>query len=552
LASFALVGCGTGGDDPPSNPPPPPTTATQGFGTYLGNDLADLVLDLVVDAGGNAYAVGGARSANLLPGAPVVAFGGEEDAFVAKLGPTGAVLWWTFLGGTGPDRAYAVDLDGQGNVIVGGGAAAGFPVTAGAVLTAFQGGTSSATDPARDGFVAKLSGASGALSWATYFGGNDAQANVVRDVAADPLTNEVYFTASATSPPTPATAGDYLPATFPQVILDALENGYLTLRPGDQVPNAVDGILGKLSADGAQLPWVTYVGGSSSESYEGNVRLDAQGRPVVLFNTLSAVRVVTPAVLADTRPDPDIVGVPAVTGPIVIAAPGSSVYDAQVAGADFFVAKYEADGTPIFATYLGGSGDEVLDANNLALRSDGRVVIAGGTLSSTFPVVATAFDPTFNGSGGSFPYIGDCALFVLESDGSARIAATFYGGGGGDSCSGVAVDGSNNIYVAGGTRSNDLPTASGAFQTTRPAPLSLFAAVFSADLVKLRFGTYFGGDGGARATALFLRAPSQFTFGGEAGADYPLPAAPPPARGTVSDTAQHGVVTDVSVQLGPG
>lgn len=562
-----LVGCGTKKVEPPPPAPPPVVTATNEFSTYLGNDLADAARDLALDSNGNLYLVGGARSADLLPGSPLLGFAGDEDAFVAKLDDQGAVLWWTFLGGPGPDRANAVDLDGQGNVVVGGGAAAGFlPVTqgSGVVLDTFQGGTGTLTDPARDGFVAKLDGATGALSWATYFGGADAQTNVVRDVAADPLTNEIYLVASAQSPPAPANASDYLPDTFPPVILTALQAGHIKLRPGDQAPNSFDGILAKLSADGTQLGWATYVGGAASESVEGSVRVDSQGRPVVLFATNSTVRVVTPAVLADTRPDPDIVGVPAVTGPITTAAvydPGcipTPAVSCRNDGVDFFVAKYQTDGTPIFATYVGAAGDEILDMNNLALRADGRIVIAAGTLSASFPVSpstvlgAKPYDPNFNGSGGALPYAGDCVLFLLEADGSARVGATYYGGTSGDGCSGVAVDSSNNVYVAGGTRSSNIPTGFGAHQTTQPAPLSMFAAMFSQDLAKLRFATYFGGSGGANASALVLRGFAHFSFGGEAGAGYPLPTAPPPARGSVTGSALHGAASDVTVQPGPG
>lgn len=552
LAFVVLAGCGTDPDEAPNPPPVPPTTATNEFSTYLGSDLADAVRDLALDSGGNLYVVGGARSADLLPGPPLVAFAGDEDAFVAKLTATGSVVWWTFLGGPGPDRAYAVAFDGQ-DLVVGGGAAAGFlPVTLtpGAALPTFQGGTSTASDPARDGFVAKLDGASGALEWATYFGGTDAQTSVVRDVAADTLTGDIYLVSSVQSPPTPSTAGDYLPDNFPQVILDALQNGYLSLRPGDQAPTATDGVLAKLTSDGTQLPWATYVGGTSTESAEGSVRLDSQGRPVVLFDTFSTQRVVTPAVLADTRPDPDIVGVSPVLGPMTIDALPSTVYDAVAnGGTDFFIAKYEANGTPIFATFVGGNDNDTMDSNNLALRADGRVVVAATTSSSSFPVPElTAYDPFINGSAGALPYSGDCVVFVLEDDGSALLGATYYGGGNGDGCSAVGVDGNNHIYVAGGTRSTNLPTANGAFQTTLPAPLSAFMAVFSADLGDILFGSYFGGSGGANANALVVRDYEHFSFGGEAGSGYPLPATPPPARGTVSATALHGAVSDVTVQ----
>ncbi|MBM4381761.1 MAG: hypothetical protein FJ091_00190 [Deltaproteobacteria bacterium] len=207
---LALAACSNSKPVKAPAPPTPSTLDVVNFSTYLGNDLADSVRDIVLDtaASPNLYVTGSAKSANLLPGSPVAAFGGNEDAFVAKFDGNGALLWWTFVGGPGPDSAYAIGVDGNGDVVIGGGAAAGFPVTGGALLTQFQGGagacdptqlpTNNTTvpsgarcdpdtaNPALDGFVAKLSGANGALQWATYFGSGRFDVNVYRDDPMEP------------------------------------------------------------------------------------------------------------------------------------------------------------------------------------------------------------------------------------------------------------------------------------------------------------------------------------------------------------------------------
>jgi hypothetical protein len=86
LAALA-VAAACSNSDPIKKPNPPPVTSTTTihFSTYLGDDLADLARDVALDAAGNAYVVGGALSTDLLPGAPVRAYGGnaKEDAFVA-------------------------------------------------------------------------------------------------------------------------------------------------------------------------------------------------------------------------------------------------------------------------------------------------------------------------------------------------------------------------------------------------------------------------------------------------------------------------------------
>src|SRR5262249_12023170 len=77
------------------------------YSTYLGgsDDEADLiyygaVTGIAVDAAGNAYVTGTTRS----PDFPTTqganrTLGGDQDAFVTKLSPTGAVLYSTYVGG---------------------------------------------------------------------------------------------------------------------------------------------------------------------------------------------------------------------------------------------------------------------------------------------------------------------------------------------------------------------------------------------------------------------------------------------------------------------
>ena len=623
FVALALAACS---NSDPVDRPDPPTPVTQtvvNFSTYLGNDLADSVRDIALDAAGNLYATGWARSANLLPGSPVRAFGGEEDAFVAKLDTSGAVLWWTFLGGTGPDRSYAIDLDGNGDVVIGGSAAAGFPVTPGALLTQFQGGagacdpnqlptsttptppTGSAcdpdtTNPARDGFVAKLSGATGALSWATYFGSGrfvadvydepldaaitvddnvtdfnddqDPRTSVVRDVAADPATNAIYLTFAVTSPneeepdnrpaTTNTTADDLGPkiSNLPAVITAALQNGAYSQPPTlNALPGGPDGMLAKLAPDGASLEWATFVGGTDSEATVGLVKVDAQGNPVVLFPSQSFLRAVveSPPVI---DPDPDT---PTHTDYVVtdsddVATAGTLGEDGPQ-GLDILVSKFAADGTPLWATFVGGNGSELLESANFALRTDGSVVIAIRTDSTAGFVGApgSGFDTNFNGIADSGYYSADCGIFLLSPTGTQRDAATYYGGGRGDACTGVAVDTSNRIYVAGGTHSQDLPLQASPddpYQTTKPGTRSGFLAVFSDDLDLLHYGSYFGGSGLGNVNALIVRqlvaGGAQVVFGGDAGAGYPLTPAPgTPARGTVTAPPEHGAVTDATLRF---
>ena len=95
---------------------------------------------------------------------------GGQDAFVAKLSPSGAALVYsTYLGGSGattPEEANGIAVDGSGNAYVAGVAnSADFPVTAGAFQVKFKG--------VSDAFATKINAAGTRWVYSTYLGGGD-------------------------------------------------------------------------------------------------------------------------------------------------------------------------------------------------------------------------------------------------------------------------------------------------------------------------------------------------------------------------------------------
>jgi hypothetical protein len=275
------------------------------------------------------------------------------------------------------------------------------------------------------------------------------------------------------------------------------------------------------------------------------VRLDSLGNPVVLLASNS-----TPQDGAGNRVTQQNAVTKAVeaTEPIVESSFGLT----HGGGFDFYVAKYASNGPMQWATFVGAEGDELIDAAGLAIRADDAVVIAGATSSIRF-AEAGAWDPTFNGAVGTSIFGADCAIALFDADATSLDAATYYGGVGGEGCTGVASDSSLRIYVTGGTTSVDLPIKAGPHQTQRPGPRSAFLAIFGADLGTLLYSGYFGGTGLGHANALELRPPDTATsgrvvFGGESEAGYPLTPAPgTPARGTVTAPPPHGVVSEATL-----
>src|SRR5207245_10979867 len=110
------------------------------YSTYLGGGSPDHATGIALDAAGNAYVTGNTSSVEFptTPGAYQTTFGGSNgvltssgDAFVVKLDPTGsALIYSTFLGGSGDDIASGIALDSSGHAyLLGATATAAFPST---------------------------------------------------------------------------------------------------------------------------------------------------------------------------------------------------------------------------------------------------------------------------------------------------------------------------------------------------------------------------------------------------------------------------------------
>jgi hypothetical protein len=133
------------------------TGSTLVYATFLGGSNYDGRPDrggnIALDTSGNAYVTGFTSSENFptTAGAFDTTHNGISDVVVATLNPTGsALVYATFLGGSGDERGKVIVLDSFGNAYVTGPTnSSDFPTTAGAFDTSYNGG--------EDAFVAKLS-----------------------------------------------------------------------------------------------------------------------------------------------------------------------------------------------------------------------------------------------------------------------------------------------------------------------------------------------------------------------------------------------------------
>ena len=433
------------------------------YSTYLGGSGGEQGLEVAVDSAGNAYVSGFTNSTNF-PTANAVqaANAGFQDAFVAKINAAGtALVYSTYLGGSGNEQSRGVAADSAGNAyVVGFTNSTNFPTTNAIDATLGSNGD--------DAFVTKLNPTGSALVYSTYLGGSDS-AEFGEDIAVDSAGN-AYVTGSTFSNDFPT--ANPIQATF---------GGF------------TDVFVAKINAAGSALVFSTYLGGSENEIGEG-INLDSAGNVYVTgdtsstnFPTVSPVQaangggqdafvtklnaagnaLVFSTYLGGSEQDdgeavaPDSAGNVYVTGDTLSTNfPTANALQPANGGTtttqDAFVTKLNAAGNAfVYSTYLGGTGGEI--GFGIAADSSGNAYVAGGTSSaSSFPT-ANALQC---GSGGG----QDAFLTKLNAAGSAFVYSTYFGGSANENARGVVLDSAGNVYVAGFTRSSNFPTV-GAIQS---------------------------------------------------------------------------------------
>jgi hypothetical protein len=164
-----------------------------------------------------------------------------------------------------------------------------------------------------------------------------------------------------------------------------------------------------------------------------------------------------------------------------------------------------------YSTFFGGNvGGQPLA---IALDSNGSVYIAGNTFSTAFTnVVKFGVYSNFNGGG----ITGDAFVAKFDSSGTNLIYLTYLGGNADDGAVALAIDGQNNVVVAGFTGSTNFPTAGYVAGLTNHIsgqtvprlgpiyPTDAFIAKLSSDGSKLLYSGYLGGNQTDAALALAI------------------------------------------------
>lgn len=380
------------------------------YSTYLGGSSTEYPFGVAVDSTGEAYEMGNTGSANF----PVTAGAFQTTClscatnpavFLTKFSSSGSSLVYsTFIGGTGDNRAFGITLDSSNDAyIVGWTTSTDFPVTAGAFQTANAGGIS-------DAFVTEMNPTGSALVYSTYLGGTGQ--DVGFGIALDSSNNTVV-TGYTYSTDFPVTAGAF------------------------QTTTTVNGAawVTELNVGGTAEIYSTYLGGTTGTSAGNSVKVDSAGNAYVTGYTCATDFPTTAGVFQPTFGG-----------------------DCTPAGGDAFVTKLNPTGTaPVFSSYLGGAGDDV--GFSVGLDNLNNVYITGRSSSTNYPTTPGAFQSTTAGG-------YDTIFTIINPTGTSLIYSTYLGGTAVDVAFVMAVDANGNAYIIGRTYSTNFPVTPGALQTT--------------------------------------------------------------------------------------
>ena len=447
------------------------------FSSYFGGSLADQINTVAADNAGNVYIAGSTTSTDLNGATRSTNFG-SQDVFVAKLNSTGtAVIYATYIGGSGLEAANGMAVDDSGTVyLTGQTASTNFPVSANAPQRQLNGGSG-----ITDAFALRLNATGDALIYSTFLGGQLSDAG--NAIAVDAQGNAFV-------------AGTTQSLSFP-----AATNADFPARGGG------DAFLTKISADGSQFLYSIFLGGFAFDAAYG-VALDARGSVYVVGETRSNNFPVSAAAYQKDRKGNSDAFVSKFTTSgdleystyfggdagdlaraIAVDSQGNAYFTGQTYSSNFpttpnspqpvalfapdaFASKLNATGTGlIYSTYIGGSADDAGYA--IALDSQNNAYVAGETSSVDFPIRGDAAGPGFANAGGS-----DAFVVKVNFNGTGFPFASQLGGTGSDGARGVAVN-AGRIYIGGSTSSSNFRTTPGALGLLGAGESDGFIARFS-------------------------------------------------------------------------
>jgi hypothetical protein len=475
------------------------------YSTFWGGSGYDSGEGIALDSSGNAYITGFTNSPDFPTVSTFQPFGGDQNAFVAEMNPAGtAIIYSTYLGGSGVDGGNGIAVDPSGDAyIVGTTSSPDFPMA-----NAIQPNLS---NPYDDVFIAELSPGGGGLNFSTYLGGSGNSTYGSGDngnaIALDNSGN-IYVCGYAYS------------TDFP------VQSPYQSALAG---PYA-NAFVAKINPASAALLYSTYLGGTVLDQANG-IAVDSGGNMFLTGYTYS----------------PDF----PVQNAIQSSFGGSGGYTLY-STINAFVTEINASGATLgYSTYLGGS---IQDGGfGIALDGSDDAYVTGRAASPNFPTQNPIQGGLSNSTGNVF-------VSEILSGGGGFVYSTYLGGSGnggnnpaneyfGDYGQAIAVDNQGYAYVTGYTGSPDFPNVN-AIQTTNNSP---YATVFVAQIdlagADLLYSTFLGGSTYEQSNGIAVdNNGDAYVTGYTYSTDFPVTVTPPQSSLAGNDDA---FIAEISQPLPP-
>jgi uncharacterized repeat protein (TIGR01451 family) len=521
------------------------------FSSYFGGSGSVTSPSVAVNGDGNIYLVGSTTSSTGFPlnGTPSTQIGPGANIFVAKISPAQppAVLYMTFLGGTGADTSIGIGVDNGGKAyIVGNTTSPDFP-TSGTNVLGYQTvpapkGAQCASITCTSVFLTVLNALGSApLLYSSYLSGNgnDQASGMTID-----LNGGVFITGTTTSNDVPSIT-DAFPATFLPVPFQT--------QPASTIQFFVTKVNTSIPSTGG-IAYSTYFGGGTPVppiATGGGIVVDSTGNiyfsgTTNFFNSgagqfgNSALSGDFP-ILNSYQPCLDT------PPPTVRANPNPCTAPATPFPTDAFVAKLNPNAAAgsqlLFSTYLGGIDTD--SGTAIAIDSGAaNIFLTGSTNSSDFilPTGTAAFQscldtpppnvlpcPVIAAPAPFDAYVARLSNPTLSTTGTPNnVALTYFsylGGGADDSGLAIAVLNASSIslgdvVLTGATDSTNFPVTTSAIQSTlNGTQNAFFAQIDTTTTVGQNgvgsFSTYFGGNQVDRGTSIAVDPNQNSYFAGD-------------------------------------
>ena len=379
------------------------------------------------------------------------------------------LIYSSYLGGSSIDEGFAVAADGSGQAYIAGETSSDevtFPLK-----NAIQG-----TQITTLAFITKLNAAGTDILYSTFLG--DANGFCTLDVCGTEVRG-IAVTSDGKASITGATVNDNNDSDFPVTDNAFQKNGFCIGVCGLEPSRRVDAFVTVLSADGTELIYSTFFGGTASVTGSAGRAFDA-GNAIAIDNANNIY----------------ITGQTA-SNNLATKHAFQWTRHSEFSGTDAFIAVFNplashGNDTLLYSSYYGGDGDEV--GRGIAVDSAHNAYIVGSTASTdleTKSPVNTPLRATFQGGG----FDGFVAKVDTEADGNASLTySTYFGGNINDRVESVAVDALQRAYITGASNSSassfPLKNAFDSTQTNGEA----FVAKLNADGTALFYCSFLGGN----------------------------------------------------------